>query len=918
MKLRGKLLLVYVVAATILVVVMGAFLYTAFWDEQIALVERSLSQQIAGLDYALDSFLEHMAENVSTLAALEVVRNREDGAFTSFLEADEDTFTYDYSPAELDIIEIFAAFRAEHPYVSSVYMGRENGSFVRSHPRNVPTRYDPRERPWYQAAAAQPDRVVRTDFYSSVTTSDINTGFVRALVDDQGFYGVVGIDVTIEDLGEYIRSYALRPAGTVLLLDRNGLVVAAQDRALQGRQVEDVSLELAALLGEPGGEARILRVGGQRQYLLHRAAADGALEMVALVPFPAVRAEIIGSLVRVLGIMVAGLLLLSLATLGGTNLAVTQPIRRLTAGTEQIARTGDLSLRLDVASRDEVGELAGAFNRMVETLGETQRSLVSADAELRDALERQRDIIAFLPDATFVLDEAGRVVAWNRACEELTGAPAAEVIGVGSETYTPLFGDVDRPLLVDLLDRPAEELARYPDVRRAGDELAAERRLALPRAAAQGYYWITAAPLYDRTGRRSGAIEAIHDITPLHQMQDALQQSEREYRELVEHSNSIIMRWGANGRITFMNSYGRRFFGYREEEIVGAPLIGTIVPVADSAGTDLARMLAEIRADPQAYEQNVNENKRRSGERVWIQWTNRIHQAEDGAVTEILSVGTDITARIRAEEAVRELNAGLERRVAERTAELALAVDRAESADRLKSSFLATMSHELRTPLNSIIGFTGILLQKLAGPLNEEQNKQLGMVQSSARHLLALINDVLDISKIEAGELQVASEPFRLDESIERVVGIIRPLAESKGLALVAEPVPQIGPIAGDARRVEQVLMNLLNNAIKFTPQGTVTLRSEIRPAADGAGPFIELAVADTGIGIKPEDLAELFVPFRQVDTGLARQHEGTGLGLAICRRLLSLMGGEIWATSVPGEGSTFYFTLPLKGEVEP
>lgn len=227
----------------------------------------------------------------------------------------------------------------------------------------------------------------------------------------------------------------------------------------------------------------------------------------------------------------------------------------------------------------------------------------------------------------------------------------------------------------------------------------------------------------------------------------------------------------------------------------------------------------------------------------------------------------------------------------------------------MKSAFLATMSHELRTPLNSIIGFTGIILQGLAGPLNAEQRKQLEIVRDSARHLLALINDVLDISKIEAGQLEVHSEPFDLRASIGKITGIVKPMAEHKHLALRVELAPEIGTLESDPRRVEQVLLNLINNAIKFTERGSVTLTAEI------AQDTVRLSVADTGIGIKPEDFGTLFKPFRQIDTGLSRQHEGTGLGLAICRRLAELLGGEIHAASEWGKGSVFTLILPVKGQ---
>ncbi len=230
----------------------------------------------------------------------------------------------------------------------------------------------------------------------------------------------------------------------------------------------------------------------------------------------------------------------------------------------------------------------------------------------------------------------------------------------------------------------------------------------------------------------------------------------------------------------------------------------------------------------------------------------------------------------------------------------------AQEADRLKSTFLATMSHELRTPLNSIIGFTSVMLQGLAGPLNPEQTKQLGMVKTSARHLLALINDVLDISKIEAGQLEIASEPFDMRQVIEKVVQTVTPLAEKKGLALVAEVALEVGQIVSDRRRVEQILLNLINNAIKFTEQGQVRIESRM---CDG---WLVTNVTDTGIGIKPEDIARLFEPFQQIEHRLGRLREGTGLGLSICKRLVEMLGGKITVESEWGVGSTFTFTLPV------
>jgi PAS domain S-box-containing protein len=289
----------------------------------------------------------------------------------------------------------------------------------------------------------------------------------------------------------------------------------------------------------------------------------------------------------------------------------------------------------------------------------------------------------------------------------------------------------------------------------------------------------------------------------------------------------------------------------------------------------------------------------------------------------LVGMGVDISKRKQAEAALRELNETLEVKVASRTLELHAAVDRAEAADRIKSTFLATMSHELRTPLNSIIGFTGTVLQGLAGPLTAEQTKQLGMVRASARHLLALINDVLDISKIEAEQLQVYAEPFDLRASLERAVTSATPFAEKRGLSLVARVAPSIGEMVSDRRRVEQIVLNLLNNAIKFTESGRVTIECEPalayqRSPGDAPTTAVRVRVTDSGIGVAPEELAKLFQPFRQIETGLTRKHEGTGLGLAICRKLALLLDGDIVATSELGRGSEFTVTLPLRRKASP
>lgn len=268
----------------------------------------------------------------------------------------------------------------------------------------------------------------------------------------------------------------------------------------------------------------------------------------------------------------------------------------------------------------------------------------------------------------------------------------------------------------------------------------------------------------------------------------------------------------------------------------------------------------------------------------------------------------EMSVRQSTEEALRQLNAQLEQRVAERTAQLSEAKERAEVADRLKSAFLATMSHELRTPLNSIIGFTGILQQGLAGPLNEEQKKQMEMVRNSAGHLLELINDVLDLSKIEAGQLTLAISSFDLRASVNKVSKTVQPLAEAKGLELKTDIDGNVATINSDQRRVEQIMLNLLSNAVKFTEKGMISVKCFI--SERGAC----ISVSDTGIGISDKDLGNLFKPFRQLDSGLTRRFDGTGLGLSICSRLAECLGGEISVESIAGKGSSFSVIIPDRG----
>lgn len=371
--------------------------------------------------------------------------------------------------------------------------------------------------------------------------------------------------------------------------------------------------------------------------------------------------------------------------------------------------------------------------------------------------------------------------------------------------------------------------------------------------------------------------------------------------QALRNINEFVSITDLENNVIFVNHSWRKTFGYKNEEIIGRKIDIIVSP------SNPENIIYEILSKTLngGWKGEVL-NRRKDGSEFPVLLSTSIIYDNKKIPFALVGISTDISERKNTEKELKLHREHLEELVIQRTAELEVEKERALSADRLKSAFLATMSHELRTPLNSIIGFTGILMNEAPGPLNPEQKKQLGMVQNSARHLLSLINDVLDISKIEAGQLKMNLITFNLPEVINKAVEIVKPFAEKKNLRLTVAIDENVKEIKSDNLRVQQILLNILNNAIKFTEVGSVSI------SCFSDSNIVKIQIADTGIGIENEKIEQLFKPFMQVDTGLTRKKEGTGLGLSICKKLAEMLDGKVEVQSEFGLGSTFTITLPI------
>ncbi|WP_374324052.1 ATP-binding protein [Azonexus sp.] len=409
----------------------------------------------------------------------------------------------------------------------------------------------------------------------------------------------------------------------------------------------------------------------------------------------------------------------------------------------------------------------------------------------------------------------------------------------------------------------------------------------------------------DEAARLGQAVNAMLDA--LAERSDALRASESRHATILDNVSAYIYLKDTAGRYLYANRPVRELFRCSLAELVGHDDSRFFdAETFRQLSTNDARVLRDgetIRIE----EDNVDQNSQQHT----FYWTVKLPlRDEQGKIYALCGISTDISERKQAELVLARHKEMLEAEVRQRTLDLSQARDAAEAASHAKSTFLANMSHELRTPMNAIMGMTSVLLRRSHDPA---LNEQLGKIDQASRHLLHVINDILDLSKIEANRLEIAHLPFRLGSVLENVSSLIGQRAADKGLRLVSEAPPELArrEFLGDALRLEQILLNFAGNAVKFTEHGEVRLQLEQLAERDGSA-RLRFAVIDSGIGIAPEAQQRLFTAFEQADNSMTRKYGGTGLGLAISKRLIEMMGGQFGVDSTLGVGSTFWFSLDL------
>jgi signal transduction histidine kinase len=777
-------------------------------------------------------------------------------------------------------------------------------------------------------------------------------------------------DVNLKFIWDVVSRIRIGDKGKAYVVDENGFLVADPDIGLVLRKsnLSDLPHVKAAASATPDADdAAMLSTNLAGTPVLTSMAPIESLKWKVFVeqPVAEVYAKLNASILRTALLLLAGL---ALSALGALALArgMVRPIRTLEEGAQRIG-AGDLDQRIDVRTGDELQALAEQFNRMTGQLRESyaglERKVEARTSELQNSLEQQTAIAEILrvissspTDVQPVLDAIAERAA--RFCD----AAAASMYLIDGESLKHLASkgpSADPVSHVDTLPIDRNSLTGRAVLERRMIHLPdltteeSEYPLSYELAKRLGHRTVIVTPLL-REGQPFGAMLlrrqqvrpfsereiallhtfgdqaaiALENVRLFNETKEALDQQRASGEVLAAISNSIAdatpvferilagcerLFAGMLGEIDLVGDDGAihlgAYHGPGREKM--ARLFPIPIDQTSATGTMILRRTT-IHFNDVDHDPDVPPRARAGWQAMGVKSIIGAPMMWEGKGIGAIFIARDHAGpfadkdiallRTFADQAVIAIqNARLFREIQEKGHQL-------EIANQHKSEFLANMSHELRTPLNAIIGFSEVLLERLFGELNDKQDDYLKDIHSSGKHLLSLINDILDLSKIEAGRMDLEASTFNVALALSNALTLIRERAQRHGIALRQEVDPELGDIVADERKFKQILLNLLSNAVKFTPDGGCI---DVSARLDDGQAVI--AVRDTGVGIAAADQAGVFEAFRQVGSDYTKKHEGTGLGLALTRKFVELHGGKIRVDSEPGKGSTFTFTIPLQ-----
>ncbi|MEG4988805.1 PAS domain S-box protein [Microcoleus sp. BR0-C5] len=788
--------------------------------------------------------------------------------------------------------------------------------------------YDPRIRPWY-IAPLRAGKPTWSKIYTYFDAPKLAITAAQPVYGDDGkLIGVLGSDLTLSKINQFLETLKIGKSGQTFIVERSGQLVANSNReppfivsngvakrivAASSKNVliRSSARYLTERFGDLGkiDKSRQLdfTIDGERQFLQVTPLSDSrGLDWLIVVTVPeADFMERIHANTRYTVLMCLGALVLATAIGGLTSRWIVVPIRRLSKAAEALSRgewdsmAVDSRLMASVEREDEVGVLARSFNTMA---GQLEESFTTLEDRVESAIADKNQLIISLqksqqklalhlhqtPLGAIEWDLNFHVAEWNLSAERIFGYSRLEAMGRhGVDLIVPESGkEYVRQLSITLLTNQGGVTSINENMRKDGKIILCE------------WYNTT---LVDADGSIIGVASLIQDVTEFHNAVGQLRASEERFRQLAENIHEVFwIREPNQKQLVYVSPACEKIWNLSSQSLHSEP--GAFWDAIHPEDLDRVKAAFEkqVRGD---YDEEYRV-VRSDGSVCWVRDRAFPVRNETGQIYRIVGIAEDITQRKLAEEF---------QKVAQT----------AQAANQAKSAFLANMSHELRTPLNAIIGYSDMLKEDAEDLGCEDFIPDLQKIQTAGKHLLCLISDILDISKIEAGRMELYLETFNPVNLIDEVVSTVKPLVDKNSNKFEVDCADDLGMMYADITKTRQILLNLLSNSAKFTENGTITLcikrvkhdsltTQEVAEPSDS----IIFRVADTGIGIPPEQLQHLFQAFMQGDASTTRKYGGTGLGLTISRHFCVMMGGDMHVESELGCGSVFTVCLPARVEL--